>query len=582
MSNLSGRLTELRSYLKKKKLAGFVIPSNDEFQSEYCPAHARRLEWLTGFTGSNGVAVVLENAAAFFTDGRYTLQARAEVSRNHYQIFDLAEKRPWEWAAEHLGKGALGLDPWLHPENSVTQYRDRMDVVLVKENPVDCVWNDRPLFPDSEIKLHPLEYTGQDSDKKIINIAQAIAAKNAHACILTSPDSVCWLLNIRGNDVPNTPFVLAYAVIYADGEVTVFADDVKVPHAVRDHFGGKVRFVPRAALEKEIKPLQGKTVWIDPSATPYWFSEYLKRATIIRAQDPCQLPKACKNEVEATGTREAHRLDGVAVTRFLHWLHDNVSKQKLTEVSISRKLLNFRRECATFRGPSFDTIAGFASNGAIVHYRPSDQSDSEIKGENLLLLDSGGQYLQGTTDITRTLAIGTPTKEHKERYTLVLKGHIALARAVFPKGTTGTQLDILARHYLWQAGLDYDHGTGHGVGSYLSVHEGPQRIGKAASTAALKPGMILSNEPGYYKEGEYGIRIENLVMVVERPDLDKDGRTFYGFETLTLVPFDSQLIDKTLLTKEEKAWLENYYERIEAEIMPQLDKPAKAWLKKML
>jgi Xaa-Pro aminopeptidase len=581
MQTHQDRLKSLRQAIKKQGFSGFVVPSNDEFQSEFCPPHARRLEWLNGFSGSYGVAIVLENKAAFFTDGRYTLQAKNQVSSKDYEIYNISEKSPYAWLAANLKKGKkLGLDSWLHTENSVVRYMEVAKVRFCESNPIDSLWNDRPKFPSAEIKIQPLKNAGKKAADKIADIKQKLIEKGAYACVIAAPDSLCWLLNVRGGDIPTTPFILSYAIIYTSGKVVVFIDKNRINDKVREHLGNDVEIASIDTLTKSINKLKYKKILLDPASAPYWFFEKHRKKNIIRAADPCQLPKACKNKAEVSGSYEAHLIDGVAITRLLHWL-DNTD-EKLTETSVAKRLFDFRSENKQFIENSFDTIAGFEANGAIVHYRAEEATAKEIKSSGLFLLDSGGQYQCGTTDTTRTIAIGTPTKEQKHSYTLVLKGHIAIATAVFPAGTTGGQLDILARQYLWQEGLDYDHGTGHGVGSYLSVHEGPQRISKGASTVALQAGMIISNEPGYYKEGKYGIRIENLVTVIERPDLDADGRKFYGFDTITRVPFDNRLIDESLLTDFEKKWLDNYHKKVLDDLSAMLDKDVKAWLKKII
>jgi Xaa-Pro aminopeptidase len=576
----SSRLKDLRQLLKKQKLSGFVVPSNDDFQSEFCPPHARRLEWLNGFSGSYGVAVLLENKAAFFTDGRYTLQAREQVS-DDYEIYNIAEKTPWQWLADNLKKKKkLGLDPWLHSETNAAKYLEVANIHLCESNPIDDLWQDRPPMPQDEIKIHPVKYSGRKSSDKIEIILKKLAEKNADALILAAPDSTCWLLNIRGNDIPTTPFILSYAIVYKSGKVTLFIEKKRIGEKTTEYLGKDVKIVSRDTLDKEIKSLRKKKVWLDQNSAPYWFFDQLKKKNIIRAADPCQLPKACKNKTEIQGAYDAHVIDGVAVTRFLHWLDSNLGKEKITEMDVAKKLLSFRAENKQFMENSFDTIAGFESNGAIVHYRASEATNKELKGNSLFLLDSGGQYLSGTTDITRTIAIGKPTTEQKTSFTLVLKGHIALASAVFPVGTSGSQLDILARQYLWQAGLDYDHGTGHGVGSYLSVHEGPQRISKAPNNVALQVGMIVSNEPGFYKENKYGIRIESLLTVVEKPELNQGRRKFLGFDTITLAPIDLKLVEILMLSKSEKKWLEEYHKRVVASLSSLLPKEVASWLKK--
>lgn len=576
---MQSRLIELRTMFKKKGATGFVVPSTDEFQSEFCPAHARRLEWISGFTGSAGVAVITDSNAAFFTDGRYTLQAKSEVIKG-FEIHNIADIKPWVWASQNMKKGKLAIDAWLHSEDDAKKYSDLMDITICKQNFIDLIWKENHVFPETPIKIHPLKYAGHKFEDKVKELTDKLTKHNAEACILANPDSVCWLLNIRGSDIPTTPSVLSFAIVYQDGTVKLFIEEKRLSQAVLSHFGTIVTCVSRETLTKEVKLLEKSTVILDSSSAPHAFFEMLNRKKIVKMSDPCQLPKACKNKVEVKGAIDTHIIDGVALTRFLHWIIGEVGVNRLSEVSAARKLLNFRRENKDFRTPSFDTIAGFASNGAIVHYRPIDATDKEIKGDGLFLIDSGGQYLGGTTDVTRTIAIGTPTKEQINNFTLVLKGHIALAKCVFPEGTTGTHLDAFARQYLWQNGLDYDHGTGHGVGSFLSVHEGPQRISKAASNTPLQEGMILSNEPGFYKEGEYGIRIENLMVVITREDLSTDKLRFLGFKTLTKAPIDLKLVDKKLLSAEEKQWLIDYHKSVVEDLSSGLDDDVKKWLAK--
>ncbi len=545
MTDYTQRLQQLRQQFDAHGVDGFIIPVNDEFQGEYVPASARRLEWLTGFSGSNGIAVVLREKAAFFTDGRYTLQAQDEVTTKEYQQFNMADISAAIWVAENLPKDhMLGYDPWLHTQPAIARYIHTKPCA----NLVDAIWHDRPAPPCTPIRPHPEQYTGEKSENKRQKLAQFIKNNNADAFILTAPDSICWLLNIRGNDVPRTPFVLCFAIAYADGSVTLYVDPRKAAGVTVE----SIRIEPIESLEKELDKLQ--SCIIDSGDASMWFIERIKSKYIDR-QDPCKLWKACKNAVEIEGMRNAHKRDAKAVIKFLNWLEEQAD---VTEISASDKLQSFRAEQDLFQDLSFDTISGFGANGAIVHYRASEKTNKKIEQNGIYLLDSGGQYLDGTTDITRTISRGIPTTEQRDRFTRVLKGHIALACATFPAGTTGSQLDALARYALWQAGLDYDHGTGHGVGSYLSVHEGPQRISKMANNVALQPGMVISNEPGYYKAGEYGIRIENLVVVIERPDLSQNGKIFYSFETLTRVPMDLKLVDYSLLNADEKQWLEDY------------------------
>jgi len=554
--------SDLRAALLQHELDGFILPVNDEFLGEYVPDSAKRLTWLTGFTGSAGIAVVLKDKAAFFTDGRYTLQAKTEVKG--FDLHNSGDMAPEKWIATQAAKGTvIGYDPKLHTLHSIRRYEREAKHITwqpVTPNPIDALWKDRPAPPASPVRIQPIEYTGESSADKRTRIAKDITTKGADAAMLTAPDSICWLLNIRGNDVPFTPFILCYALLAKSGKVTLYLDEPRVSSQVRAHLGNDVILKAPSALAGDLANFGKQHVLYDPAGSPAWFYQQLKQASaeIIELADPCALPKACKNKAELEGMRQAHIRDGLAVTRFLHWL--NVNTKPLTEMDAAAKLEEFRKASPLYLEPSFTTIAGSGPNGAIVHYRVTPQTNRPLDKNSMLLLDSGGQYPDGTTDITRTIALGTPTAEMKDRFTRVLKGHIALARAVFPEGTAGSQLDALARQYLWQEKLDYDHGTGHGVGSYLSVHEGPQGISKRSGGVALMPGMILSNEPGYYKAGEYGIRIENLVVVKEMSSVA--GKRYFGFETITLVPIDMRLVEVSLLTTEEKAWLKDYHQRV--------------------
>ncbi len=578
------KLKLLRAEMKKHKVHGFIVPSSDEFQGEYVPPSGKRLFWLTGFDGSAGTAVVLDKKAAFFTDGRYTLQAEKQLKGQPYVILNTAEKSTTDWLKEEA-KGTIGYDPWLHTPRQIRRLE-----VLAKQsdfelkpvpNLVDAVWKGRPAFPQAPAVVHEERYAGKASLDKRRDVVGVLKEKKATAVLLTAPDSICWLLNIRGSDVPRTPFLLSYALVMATGRVVLFAPPKKITKEVRKHLGAAVQVLPLEgkAIKAELAKLKGKRVMVDANMAASWFTDTMKQCGVkaLEMDDPCQLPKACKNPVELTGMRRAHQRDGLAVVKCLYWIEKNFRKGNISELEIATKLEVFRRESDMLKDLSFDTIAGFASNGAIVHYRATEESAKTLKDGNLLLLDSGGQYLDGTTDITRTVAVGKPKAEHKEHFTRVLKGHIALARARFPEGTAGGQLDILARNSLWQAGLDYDHGTGHGVGSYLSVHEGPQRISRT-SDVPLKEGMILSNEPGYYETGSHGIRIENLVAV--RESKQSGGKRFFEFETLTVAPLDQRLIDRKMLEGYEIQWLNTYHRHVYETLVARLPRPERQWLKK--
>lgn len=574
---MSTALKNLQKCLQEQRLQGFVVPSGDEFIGEYVPASARRLEWLTGFTGSAGFAVVLQQKCAFFTDGRYTLQAKAQVKA--FERYNIAEITPEDWMATHAKGATIGYDPRLHTMAAIKRLRRAAAVCefkAVTPNPIDGLWKNRPAAPASALFIHDTANAGLSSAKKRAAIGANLKKQQVGAAVLVASDSVNWLLNIRAQDLEYTPVALAPAIVMADGGVKLFIEDARVSTAVRKAMGTGVAICPPAALEKELQALSKQRVLCDPQLTPVWFADVLgaSGAQVVEGTDPCQLPKALKNEVELDGIRSAHVRDGLAVTRFLHWIDQTANRKGLDELGVDAQLQTFRRMDKGYVCPSFATIAGFGANGAIVHYQATKASSAKITNGNLLLLDSGGQYAQGTTDITRTMVIGKVSAAQRKHFTLVLKGHIALAMASFPPGTSGGQLDVLARHALWQEGLDYDHGTGHGVGMFLSVHEGPQRISKKGSAVALQPGMVLSNEPGYYKAGAYGIRIENLVAVVPQ----KKG--MLGFETLTLVPIDRRLVEVALLSATERAWLNGYHKRVLKTHLAKLDKKEAVWLKK--
>jgi len=580
------RLGQLRKELAGRGLDGFIVPRADEHQGEYVPPRGQRLAWLTGFTGSAGLAIVLRDRAALFVDGRYTLQAGAQVDTGLFEIHHLIEEPPAEWAATALQPGAvLAYDPWLHTPHDVERFRGGAEMAgavlcAVPENPLDRVWSEQPASPIAPVMPHSERFAGESAQSKRIRLARSLQEEGVAAVVLTMPESIAWLLNIRGCDVPHTPLPLSFAILRQDGTVALFIDRRKLVFSIERHLGNEVTIEPPERLGPAIDALaaEGGRVQVDPATTASWIFDRLQAAggKIYRAADPCLLPKACKNAIEIDGTRAAHRRDGAALTRFLAWLMREAPKGALSEITASDKLEGFRREGEYFRDLSFPTISGAGSNGAIVHYRATPETEKRLEPGSLYLLDSGAQYLDGTTDVTRTIAIGEPSAEMCDRFTRVLKGHIALALAHFPKGTSGTQLDAFARRALWQKGLDYDHGTGHGVGSYLGVHEGPQRISKAPNAQPLLPGMIVSNEPGYYKTGVYGIRIENLVLV--QPADGSAEREMLGFETLTLAPIDRNLVDLALLDEDEIAWLDAYHARVRETLTPLLDPETQRWL----
>ena len=579
------RLSRLRAELSRLGVDGFLVPRTDEYQGEYVPASAQRLAWLTGFTGSAGLAIVLARDAAIFVDGRYTLQAEAEVDGLLIERHHLTEDPPAAWIAAKLKPDeVLGYDPRLHTLGEVERFRAAAEkasgsFAALDHNAVDAVWVGRPPPPLAPVVAHPLSFTGEHAGAKRKRIAEAIAEAGADAAVLTAPDSIAWLLNIRGGDVPHTPLPLSFAVLHDDASVDLFIEAEKLTPGLEGHLGPEVRIATPSSFGPFLEKLAaaGQRAQADPASAAAWVFDRLGEAA-MRAADPCQLPKACKNAVELDGTRAAHRRDGAALTRFLAWLAARASSNDLREIALSDRLEAFRREGLNFRDLSFPTISGAGPNGAIVHYHASAATERALEQGSFYLVDSGAQYLDGTTDVTRTVAIGTPTAEMKDRFTRVLKGHIALALCRFPRGTTGSQLDALARAALWQGGLDYDHGTGHGVGSYLGVHEGPQRISKLPNSQPLLPGMIVSNEPGYYKAGAYGIRIENLIVVIKLDGIG-EGREIYGFETITLAPIDLNAIEKSLLEPHETDWLNSYHARVRDTLMPLVDGDTGAWLR---
>lgn len=581
------RLADLRAELQRRGLDGFVVPRADEHQGEYVPRRSQRLAWLTGFRGSAGMAIVLADRAAIFVDGRYTLAVRDQVDTKAFVPLQIPEESPEAWIAANLPKGGrLGFDPWLQTVDGQERFlrataRAGGSLVPVEQNPIDAVWRDHPAPPLAPVLPHPAEYAGESSEQRRRRIADIIAAKGADLAFLTAPDSIAWLLNVRGGDVPRTPFALGFALLHVDGHVDLYMDRRKIPDRTVAWLGNAVTLAPPEELGLAIDSLGklGKRVLIESSTAPFWAATRLHAAgaLLVRDADPVALPKACKNAVELEGIRVAHRRDGAAVSRFLGWLAAASTSGTLREIEVSDRLQAIRQETGKLRDLSFDTISGAGPNGAIVHYHASKATERTLEPGSFYLVDSGGQYRDGTTDITRTIAIGTPSAEMKDRFTRVLKGHIALATARFPAGTTGSQLDALARYALWQVGLDYDHGTGHGVGAYLSVHEGPHRISKVANNVALQPGMIVSNEPGYYKTGAYGIRIENLVAVTEA-EIDGADRRYFEFETLTLAPIDLNAVDVGLLTEGEKNWLNAYHARVREVVSPQVDETTRTWL----
>ncbi|HJS46067.1 MAG TPA: aminopeptidase P family protein [Rhizomicrobium sp.] len=579
------RLKALRAELAKRGLDGFVVPHSDQHMGEYLPAYAERLAWLTAFTGSAGAAVVLKDKAAVFVDGRYTLQVKNQTDTKLFEPRDLVGEGPQGWIPDQLQRGAkLGYDPWLHTQHGVMHLKAAVEkaggtLVAVDSNPIDAVWSDQPSPPVTPAKPHAFNLAGEQSEAKRLRLGDGLKKAGAEAAVITLADSVCWLLNIRGHDVPHTPFTLAFAILHEDGGADLFLDPAKRNPELMAHLGNSVQVHAPGEFAAALDAMAGKSVLLDPATAAAAIFDRLTKAgaKIKQGADPCQLPKACKNSLEIEGMRKAHIRDGAALARYLAWFESNAAGGALTEIQAAEALEGHRRATGVLSDVSFDTISGAGSNGAIVHYRVTRSTNRTIRPGEMFLLDSGAQYPDGTTDVTRTIMVGESTPEMRDRFTRVLKGHIALATARFPEGTIGMQLDSFARRPLWEAGLDYDHGTGHGVGSYLSVHEGPQNISKKPVMQPLKPGMICSNEPGFYKTGEFGIRIENLVVVTEAEDLGGE-RKMMGFETITLVPIDLNLVESALLTDAERGWLNLYHARVRDVIAPLVDDDIRKWL----
>ncbi len=565
---------------------GYVVPRADEHQCEYVATYAERLKWLTGFAGSAGVAVVMRDKAAVFIDGRYTLQVKSQVDGTLYQYRHLVDEPPQDWLAENAGQGAkIGFDPKLFTPAGLAKLEDGCrkagaTLTPVADNLIDRIWTQQPPRPTAPAIVYPEKFAGRSSAEKRALVALWLKKEGFDAFLFSAADSIAWLFNIRGDDVEFTPVVLAYALVSTDGHATLFIDPAKIGADVRAHLGPSVVLAPYDGIAAAVAAANGrfKRIGLDRDSGSRWLHDVVAASGVEAksSPDPVTPLKAKKATAEIEGVRAAHVRDGAALTRFLAWFSREALSGRLSEISAADRLEAFRRVDNLYRGGSFPTIAGAAGNGAIVHYRASPETNATIKPDMIVLIDSGGQYLDGTTDVTRTVVVGQATPEQKRRFTLVLKGHIALGAARFPKGTTGSQLDALARHALWQEGLDYDHGTGHGVGTFLGVHEGPQRISKVGNTVALEPGMLISNEPGYYKTGEYGIRIENLVFVREAAPVGE--KTVYDFETVTLAPIDRQLIEPSLLNDTERAWLNAYHDRVRQTLAPLLDAETRAWM----
>jgi len=588
-SRSAERLDLIRRAMAEAGLVGFLIGMADEYQNEYVPQRARRIAWLSGFTGSAGMIAILRGEAAVFTDGRYTLQVRDQVDGALFENHHITEAPATDWLADRVHDGdRIGYDPWLFTEAETKRYQKALSetgavLVATDENILDQVWSEQPPAPLAVIQPYDLVFAGETSESKRADLASGLKSAGHAAAVITATDSIAWLLNIRGGDVGRSPLPLSYAILHANGHCDLFVDKRKVTSELERHLGNQVVVHEQEQFLSELKAIADNagSIQIDKATAAAAIVQELNegKAEIVDAIDPCKLPKACKNDVELAGIRTSHLRDGLAESRFLHWLATVAQDGSKDEIEAAETLEQFRREGEHFRDLSFDTISGAGPNGAIVHYRVSPDTNRKLGKGELYLVDSGAQYLDGTTDITRTIAIGTPSAEMRDRFTKVLKGHIAIARAVFPAGTSGGTLDILARQELWRAGLDYDHGTGHGVGCYLGVHEGPQSISKKYINQPLLPGMIISNEPGYYKTGEYGIRIENLVAVREEREVEGGERPMLSLETLTFAPIDRDLIDAKLLTAAELAWLNDYHQQVWDKLADGLPTDSRAWLK---
>ena len=577
------RLAALRARLAELGLDGFLVPRADVHQGEYVAARDERLQWLTGFTGSAGFCVVLPDVAGVFIDGRYRTQVKAQVDLAHFTPIPWPEVKPGDWVREKLASGRVGFDPWLHTADEVERLERSLEgsgvtLVPINENPVDAIWRDQPAAPFGKAFVHPLDLAGESHAEKRARLAEGLRKAGQKAAVVTLPDSLCWLLNLRGADVPKNPVLHGFVVVHDDGRVDLFVDPAKLDDAVRAHLGPEVAVQVVEGFAEALMNLPGP-VRVDKATAPLAVADILRGAgvEVVWGDDPCRLPKACKNPAEIAATREAHLRDGAAMVEFLHWLDEAAPKGGLTEISVVQALEGFRRATNALHDISFDTISGAGPNGAIMHYRVTEETNRPVQQNELLLVDSGAQYLDGTTDITRTVAVGDPGEEARECYTRVLQGLIAISRVRFPKGLPGRDIDALARYNLWVAGQDYDHGTGHGVGAFLSVHEGPQRISRV-SEVPLEAGMILSNEPGYYREGAFGIRLENLIVVQEAPALG-DNRAQMAFETLTFVPFDRRLVLAGELSPAERRWLDAYHAEVLHKLGGRVSGTTLDWLK---
>ncbi|MEZ8622670.1 aminopeptidase P family protein [Vibrio splendidus] len=587
MHNITAeRVATVRAWLETNNLDAVIIPHEDEYLGEYVPAHNERLHWLTGFTGSAGAAVITRETAAIFVDGRYTVQVRKQVPAELFEYRHLIEEPALDWIINSLPQGSkVAFDPRMHTaawlKGAQAKLAEKVELTTLSSNPIDELWSDRPEPVVSDVRLMATDAVGQSSESKRAEIAGLLKAKGADAAILTELDSICWLLNIRGLDVSRLPVVLSNAIIHADESVDFFLDPARIPTGFEAHVGNGIRVSHPSELEARLQSLEGKNVSVDSGTSNAWYTLVLQNsgAHIIEAADPCLMPKAAKNETEIAGMKTCHIRDGVAMAKFLSWIDAEVAQGNLhNEAVLADKVQSFREQDPTLMDLSFDTISAAGGNAAMCHYNHENQPEpGQLEMNTLYLVDSGGQYLDGTTDITRTIAIGQPSDEMIQQFTLALKGHIGIARARFPQGTRGFQLDILARQHLWAEGFDYDHGTGHGVGHFLSVHEGPQSISKKLIDVPLVEGMVLSNEPGYYRADEFGIRIENLELVVELPT--QGDFSVLTFESLTRCPIDKRNINVDLLTRPELAWLNDYHQKVWNDVSPLVEGDTLEWLR---
>ncbi|EGQ7688297.1 TPA: aminopeptidase P family protein [Vibrio parahaemolyticus] len=580
------RVNAIREWLAQHNIDALLIPHEDEYLGEYVPAHNERLHWLTGFTGSAGAAVITQDKAAIFVDGRYTVQVTKQVPSDLFEYRHLIEEPALDWIQDNLTANAsVAIDPRMHSsawlDMAQAKLAGKLELNILSSNPIDALWHDRPAPVVSDVRLMPTEAVGQSSESKRKEIAQLVTKAGADSAVITALDSICWLLNVRGLDVSRLPVLLSHAILHADSSVEYFLDPARLPAEFSEHVGTGVTVHHPEALQSRLEAMSGKKVLLDPAISNAWFKLVLQNAgaSVIAAADPCLMPKAAKNEVEIAGMKACHIRDGVAMSKFLCWLDAEVAAGNLhDEATLADRLEAFRKEDPTLMDLSFDTISAAGGNAAMCHYNHENQPEpGKLELNTLYLVDSGGQYLDGTTDITRTIAIGQPSAEMIKQFTLALKGHIGVARARFPKGTRGYQIDTLARQHLWAEGYDYDHGTGHGVGHFLSVHEGPASISKKQIDVPLTEGMVLSNEPGYYRADAFGIRIENLELVVETPT--NGDFPVLSFESLTRCPIDKRNINVDMLTRPELAWLNDYHQKVWEQISPLVEGEVKEWLR---